>query len=182
MIRAMILLLLVGSAVLGWNYKRQQATLQRYDTALQEGGEIDQAMRLTQQYAYQVAQQQKLVERGGKKLDSGDEGGIFNKVQTIAQMPNVAFGSISVSKPSRKENLDGYDDSTYRIEHQDSKQFVDRARIANLFYQVEQSHRSLKITGLTIKTAARSPSPSVPPEDQWDVEFDLTIREKEKKD
>lgn len=182
MIRAMILLLLVGSAYLGWNYQQQQATLQRYELALQEGGEIDRLMRQTQEDAYRAAQAQKIVERGGSKLDSGDESGVFNKVQTIAQMPNVAFGSIKVSKPNKKENVDGFVDSTYRIEHADSKQFVDRARIANLFYQLEQSHRSLKITSLVVKTATRNPSVSEPPVDEWDVEFDLTIREPEKKD
>lgn len=181
MIRAMILILLAGSAYLGWNYTQQKATLERYEAALAPDGEIEQLMRQTQSQAYRYAQLQKLSERGGKRIDAGDEGSVFTKVQTIAQMQNVAFGSIKVQKPRRKENVDGFVDTTYSIEHTDSKQFVDRARIANLFYQLEQSHRSLKVTGVTVKTGARNPSASEPPEDLWDVEFDLTIREKEKK-
>jgi len=178
MIRVMIVLLLAGSAFLGWKYKQHEAVLARYQAALEPDGEIERRMRSTQRLAFEYAQLQRAAARSGGKIDASSNSSVFNKIQTIAQMDDVAFGSISVSEPRERENLDGYQDIKYQVEHSDSKHYVDRARLANLFYQLEQSHRSLKVTGLTIRSAPKTPAPSEIPNDEWDVDFEITLREK----
>lgn len=181
MVRVMILLLFAGSAWLGWNYTQQQKLLERYEAAVVPDGPIDDTIYDTQVAAYKYRQLQDLAASEGKKVDNSSEQSMFRKVQQVAQSPKIAFGGVKVSKPSSKQNREGYVDYIYRVEHNDSKENVKRDRVANFFYELERSHRSLKITGIEMRLADKV-KPREIPVDLWDVEFEVTVRtEKEKK-
>ena len=59
MVRVMIVLLLAGSAVLGWIAYKQTQEIERYETALVEGGEVDETIRSIQEKAFKYNQPQR---------------------------------------------------------------------------------------------------------------------------
>lgn len=180
MVRVMILLLLAGSAWLGWNYTQQEKTLEAYEAAIVPDGPIDQTIRATQVAAYKYRALQDLAANGGAKIDNSTEASVFSKIQAIAQIPQISFGGMTVSKPSAKTHREGYLDSVYHVEHRDSKEAVKRDRLANFFYKLERSHRSMKVTSIDLSLAKKA-KPTEIPVDEWDVEFDVIVREEKKK-
>lgn len=179
MVRAMIVLLLLGSAFLGWRYTQQQAVLEEYEAAVVEGGSLDKAIADTQELAHKYHQLQDLAARQGTKT-SDSSSSVFQQLQSVAQIPKVAFGNLSVSKPRERTNRQGFVDATYSVEHQDSKEAVRRDRIANFFFELEQSKRRYRVTSLTLSIDGKVDDDEVPETDEWDVKFELTER-KEKK-
>lgn len=180
MVRVMIVLLLLGSAYLGWNYSQQKETLARYEAAIAPDGPIEEEIYSTQIAAHKFSQLQGLAGSQLKKIGDSSESSIFTQVQEVAQLPEVSMGGFSVSKPSRKSNREGFTDMIYRIEHLDTKEAVQRDRLANFFFKLERSHRSMKVTGVEVKLADRA-KPTEIPADLWDVEFEVTIREEAEK-
>ena len=175
MVRIMIVLLLLGSAFLGWNYTRQAKLLERYETELAPKGRVSVAVVATQNDAHRYASGLKQAE--DENISSTADEGVVLRIRKVAQGKTVLWGGIYSSKARAVQNSVGkkkYVDTVYRIKHEDNKHTVDRTRIAHLFYLLE-GLRNLHVTGIEI-SPSKSPKPGQIPADDWTCEFEVRQR------
>ncbi len=179
MVRVMIVLLLLGSGVLGWIAFQQQKEIERLDSALAKGGDVEKLVQRIQMRAHQYTQY------NSRKKDEGvqgtaNESSIAVYVRKWAQDPNVLWGNLTINKASDSTvDVDGkrYSDTNYRIQTRDKNAWFDRNRIANFMYILESKSRKVKVTELNITAAEKADDHEVP-QDKWDVDFMLTVRER----
>lgn len=180
MVRIMIVALLIGSAVLGWMAWEQHNEIKRYEEALQPNGYVEKTVERIQKKAFQYTQYKERSETEGVK-GGGDSGSIAKYVRERAQDRNVLWGGVSIGAAKEKGATVGkksYMDTSYKVTPQEKDQAFDRHRIANFFYLLEKDSRKLKITEVEIKTAGKAPRPEDIPQDLYDVEFTLTVRDR----
>ncbi|QDV05086.1 hypothetical protein Poly30_05810 [Planctomycetes bacterium Poly30] len=180
MVRIMIVVLLIGSIVLGWMDWQQYQEIQRYEDALKPNGEIEKTVERIQMKAFKYTQYKERSATEGVK-GAGDSGSIATYVRERAQDGRVLWGGVQVGAAKEKAATVGkktYMDTSYKVTPQEKDQSFDRHRIANFFYLLEKDSRKLKITDLDIKTAGKAARPEEIPRDAYDVEFTLTIRER----
>ena len=181
MVRVMIVLLLAGSAVLGWLAYKQTQEIARYEAALAEGGEVDETIRSIQEKAFKYTSLKDREESEGMKGAADDQVSVAGYLRKKAQDPKVKWGNINVSEPDDKRNRDGYTDYTYRVSHSDGTAAVSRNHIANMFFLIERDLRRMKVTGIRLDTADTKADEHEVPADEWRVRFDVSIRERDKK-
>lgn len=181
MVRVMIVLLLAGSAVLGWIAYKQFQEIDRYEAALAEGGEVEETIRSIQEKAFKYSSLKEREESEGMKGAAKDQTEVALYLRAKAQDQFVNWGNINVGKPDEHMNRDGYQDIVYRVEHSDKDAAVSRNHIANMFYLIERDLRRMKVTSVDIEPAEKS-APHEVPEDRWKVKnFNVTIRERAEK-
>ena len=182
MVRIMIVALLLGSIFLGWRAWNQNAEIQRYEEALAPGGLVEETVEDIQRMAFQYTQYKERAATEGVK-GSGDEGSIAEYVRGHAQGSKVQWGGVKIGAAKARTTSVGskqYKDTTYKVTPQEKDQTYDRHRIANLFYLLEKESRKLKITAIDIKVADKT-LPHEIPNDAYDVDFSLTVRERAEK-
>ncbi len=179
MVRIMIVALLLGSIFLGWRAWTQHNEIQRYEEALAPGGLVEKTVERIQRRAFQYTQYKRRSATEGVK-GAADQGSIAEYVRGHAQGSKVQWGGVKISAAkSRTTTVDKkqYKDTTYKVTAQEKDQTYNRLRIANLFYLLEQKSRKLKITDISI-TVADKTLPHEIPNDAYDVDFALTVRER----
>ncbi len=175
MVRIMIVLLVLGSGFLGWKVFEQREEINLYQSAMAPGGQVEQDMTVIQDAAYKYTSRRKLKEQEGIKGDVTDQGSIAEYVRRLCQGDNVQWGAVSIGKARDSNNLKGYTDFTYGVEHSDKKDAVGRGNIANLFWLLERGSSKLKVTEIHIDAVGKS-KPHEIPEDSWNVDFEVTVR------
>lgn len=180
MVRAMIVLLLLGSCFLGWNYMRQAKILETYEKTLAPGDDVEGYVTQTQARAHDYALALKQAE--DENVDATRDEGVILRIRKVAQSDSVKWGGLYKSKERTKgQTVDGkkYEDTTYSIRHEDNKHTVSRQRIAHLFYLLE-GLRNLHVTRIDI-SQAKAPKPGDIPVDEWKCDFDVVERKPVKK-
>lgn len=181
MVRIMIVALLIGSAVLGWFVWEQHKEIQRYTEALKPDGFVERTVEKIQKKAFVYTQYKERSATEGIK-GAGDTGSIAQYVRNYAQDERVLWGGVSIGAAKEKTATVGsksYLDTSYTVTPQEKDKSFDRHRIANFFYLLEKGSRKMRITDLEIKTAGKTPRPEAIPQDLYDVEFTLTVRERQ---
>ena len=176
MVRIMIVLLLAGSAVLGYLVLEQRKVLGRFDAALARGGDVERLSEEVLQRGYQYSQYKERSAREGVK-GSGDDS-VATYVYEIAARNAVLWGNPNITKPRSSTQLTGYTDTTYSIDPKEKDAWFDRARIANFFFLLESESRRMRITNIDLRPAQRNVAPHEVPEDRWTVDFQLTLRDR----
>lgn len=182
MVRMMIVLLVLGSGFLGWRALQQQARIDELDAALARGGDVERLVQKIQERAYTYTQYQ------NRKLEEGvkgevNEGSMAVFVRKWAQDKDVLWGNVTVNKADDDAvtiNNKNYRDTSYRVDPRDKNQWFDRNRIANFMYILESKSRKVKVTELNIELAEKADEHEVP-QDKWEVDFKLTVRERDEK-
>lgn len=176
MVRIMIVLLLLGSAFLGWKVYEQREEIKTYEAAMAPGGQVEKDIKMIQSLAFSYTGLNKAKEQEGIKGDVTDQSSIAEYVRRLCQGDNVQWGSVSVGKAKDRDNVKGYVDYSYQIEHSDKDDAVRRGNIANLFWLLERGSSKLKVTDIKLDPAGKRKPPHEIPEDLWNVEFDVTVR------
>lgn len=180
MVRIMIVLLLLGSAFLGWRAYTQDKEIKRYEAALAPGGEVDATIEKIQKKAFLYTSYTERQLNEGMKGASDDQDSVDTYLRRKAQGDRVEWGNIKIDKPKPQYNREGYVDYTYRVTHQDGKMRVSKKRIANMLFTIERDSRKMKVTRLSVRTGDSYKDEDIP-EDSWRVDFDVSLRERNKK-
>jgi len=179
MVRIMIILLLAGSAFLGWRAMQQQTVIDRYEAAIAEGGDVERRAKSILENAHRYTA---LKERSAKEGMKGrGTNSVSSYVREIAQRRNVLWGAIKIGRPQERTQLAGYDDMIYKITPQEKNAYFDRSRIANFLYLLEQESRKLRVTNIDVRLSEKSIKPHEIPQDQWVVDVTVTTRERSAK-
>ncbi|MFT6109837.1 MAG: hypothetical protein ACJA2W_002760 [Planctomycetota bacterium] len=179
MVRIMIVALLLGSAFLGWRAWEQHGEINRYEAALAPKGLVEKTVERIQKKAFIYTQYKERSANEGIKGGS-DTGSIAKYIREHAQDSRVLWGGVSIGAAKEKGATVGkknYTDTSYKITPQEKDQSHNRQRIANFFYLLEKDSRKLKITDLEFRSAGKS-KPEEVPNDLYDVELTLTVRER----
>ena len=176
MIRVMIVLLLLGSGVVGWLVWERQQEIQSYEAAMAEGGEVELNMVKIVNRARAWTRDNKRLSDEGIKGSLDDEESVPGYIRGIAQDGYVRWGGVTIGKPKAKDNLKGYDDVVYTVKQSDKDDTIARGKIANMFYKLETQSRKLKVTDIEIRLADNVKDEMVP-EDLYNVDFEVTVRQ-----
>lgn len=177
MVRIMIVVLLLGSAVLGWLAWENSAEIKRYEEALRPNGVVEKTVEQIQKNAFLYTQYKERAAIEGIKGDGGDDS-IAGYVRGQAQDSHVLWGGVSVGAGKPKDtkiDKKTYLDTRYRVEAQEKDRAYSRNQIANFFYLLERDSLKMKITDLTIKSSGKTQAHEIP-QDQYDVDFTVTVR------
>lgn len=178
MVRIMIILLVLGSGYLGWRAWEQHKQIEQYEIAMADGGQVDKDIAQIQKLAFSYTNLMRMNAQEGIKGDPTEQSSISQYVREVAQRDDVQWGAVSVGSPKSSPVKIGntqYEDTTYRVEHSDSKDIVGRGNIANLFWLLERGSTKLKVTRIEVTPANKAKENEIP-DDEWDVEFDVTVR------
>ena len=178
MVRIMIALLLVGSAVLGYLVMGQRKVIDELSAALEPGGEIESLAEDILGYSHLYTAYKERSAREGVK--DNDEKGVQTYVREIALRPRVLWGNVRIPNPTERQRVQGYNDRAYRLTPQEKGASFDRNRIANFLYLLEYESRKLRVTNIDLKVAERIDKHEVP-KDRWAVDVTVTMRERVKK-
>lgn len=179
MVRIMIVLLLAGSAVLGWLGYQQQKVIDRYEAAVQEGGEVETLAEDILKRGFQYTAYKERSAKEGVKGNGADS--VQTYVYEIARRRAVLWGNPTISKPRTTGNLKGYSDTNYAVSSKEKGVAFERAQIANFFYLIEQESRKMRVTSLDVRCASTKTKPHEIPEDRWTADFTLCVRERDGK-
>lgn len=179
MVRIMIILLLAGSGYLGWSAMEQQKTIDRYEAALEPDGQVERLARSILTRAHNYTRDKERSAKEGLKGDGADS--VNTYVFEIAARNQVQWGNPKISKPRSAENMQGYEDSIYKITPAEKSAEFDRNRIANFFYLLEAESRKLRISNIDLRLAEKNIKPHDIPNDRWSVDVTVVMRERKKK-
>lgn len=167
--RIVILLSLIGSGVLGYQY---QGRAQRLDELKRE---VDQAPEVAREIQVLALQLQELKRKLGKEnLDVLKDPDLY--IRQIAQQRNVDIGGVKVDF-DEKEPAKGVVDNIQTITPQDKRRGKDRTRIANFLYQLEAGSRRVRVTRFEL-TPVKSFKPHEIGPDNWAFEAEITSRQR----
>lgn len=173
----MIVLLLLGSGVVGWLVWERQKEIQAYELAMAEGGEVEQLMIKAVKRARKYTNDKKREASEGIKGSLDDEESVPSYIRSTAQDSYVRWGAVTIGKPKPKDNVKGFDDVVYSVKQSDKDDTVMRGKIANLFYKLETLSRKLKVTDIDLRLGDNVKDEEVPV-DEYNVDFEVTVRKK----
>jgi len=176
----MIVLLLLGSGVVGWLVWERHQEIQAYEAAMAEGGEVEQLMVKVVERARQYTNDKKREAAEGIKGSLDDEESVPSYIRQTAQDSYVRWGAVTIGKPKSRDYVPNFDDIVYSVKQSDKDDTVTRGKIANLFYKLETQSRKLKVTDITLRLSDNVKDEEVPL-DAYNVDFDVTIRKPEPK-
>lgn len=176
----MIVLLLLGSGVVGWLVWERSQEIQSYEAAMAEGGEVELNMKKIVNGAREYSSLKKSMDAEGIKGSLDDEEAVPTYIRKIGQDSYVRWGGVTIGKPKSKDNVKGFDDVVYTVKQSDKDDAVSRNKIANLFYQLESKSRKLKVTDIDIRLADSVKDEEIP-QDLYNVDLEVTIRKPEPK-
>ena len=174
----MIVLLLAGSAFLGWRAMQQQKTIDRYEAAMAPDGEVEQLAQRILKRAHTYSQYKERSAKEGVKGDGADR--VNSYIFEIAARRNVIWGNPKIGKPRESRPLTGFTDSVYSITPAEKNASAGRNQIANFFFLLEDESRKLKITNIDLRLATKNVKPHEIPPDLWAVDLSVTMRERSK--
>jgi hypothetical protein len=167
--RAVILLSLMASAVLGYFVYEKKARL----------AEIERELALVrtkvakeiQQMGIELAQYQEL----GTGSTTGAEFDFDPYIRSIAATETlVEIGEVEIS-PTTKSPSKDVKDSIYKIKPFNKNKRLTRSRIGNFLYKLEADSRRVKVTSLKL-TPFKKIKPGEVGEDVWTFEAAITSR------
>lgn len=176
----MIVLLLLGSGVVGWLVWERQQEIQAYESAMAEGGEVEFNMVKIVNAAREWSTSKKSLDAEGIKGNLDDEEAVPTYIRGIGQDSYVRWGGVTIGKPKAKDNVKGFDDVVYTVKQSDKDDAVSRNKIANLFYQLESKSRKLKVTDIDIRLSDSVKDEEIPV-DLYNVDFEVSIRKRDPK-
>lgn len=180
MVRIMIVLLVLGSGFLGWKVYEQREEIKTYESAMAPGGQVESDITTIQKAAFNYTSRNELKKQEGIEGDVTEQASVAGYVRALCQGDNVQWGAVKIGKARDSNNLKGYTDYTYQVDHSDKNDAVGRGNIANLFWLLERGSSVLKVTEVHIDAVGKS-KPHEIPEDLWNVEFEVTVRVPEEK-
>lgn len=167
--RAVILLALLGSAVLGWLVQEKSARLAEIDDELQT---VPVLAKEIQRLGIEL---QQYVDISGP--NAGADTNYHDYVRSIASSSRVEIGQVNLDPDVREYNRD-VEDRNYKVTPQNKNQRFHQSKIGNFLYTLEAENRRVKVTRFEIR-AADTIRPGEVGTDSWT--FSATITERRQK-
>jgi hypothetical protein len=166
--RAVILVMLLASAVLGYFVWQRTTRLHQIERELVM---VKSRVRETQQLALQLNDLQRLSEREGLVGEADPE----FYIRGVASQDRVQIGqvdtSVSTSTPMR-----GVEDKKYKITPSNKNARYSRTQIGNFLYKLEADSRRVRVTHIRITPVSRVKPGEIGP-DVWTFEAEITSRQ-----
>lgn len=168
----MIVLLVLGSAYLGWMAYGQRQTLNTLRANLAQGGLVPKTVAEIQQSAELYTLYK---DRGASDalLKGGED--MLSYINQIASHQHVNVGRVDID-PARESDI-GKDVSerTYRVTPNDQKATFGRLNIANFLFKLEEDSPRVKVTQIEIKPKD-NPKVGERPQDEWQLKLSVSKR------
>lgn len=165
--RAVILVSLVASCVLGYLLAQRAARLDEIQSELRRTPQLVQEI---QNLGIELDQYQQLA-KGSNSLDTSDFSTFIRKT---AATNVVGIGEVEVIPDERSPARDIVD-KTYKIRPATRNQSYVRAKIGNFLYKLEADNPRLKVTDVQM-TPAQKIRPGEVGDDRWTFEATVTAR------
>ena len=170
--RAIILLSILGSAVVGWFGWKKSQELEDMRSSL------DVRVPKLAQEIQALADLHTMLTR---ERDSDGLLGVPDPnsyIRRVGDAKNVSIGDLDVD-PSEDKPEAGIVDKKYRIRPSNKERTYQRQRIANFLYKLEESSPRVRVTSIKIDPVQRRLKPHELPDDRWTFEIEVTSRQKE---
>ena len=167
--RAVIVLCLTSSTVLGWLvYERTQ----RLAEIQSELVRVERVIREVQERAMELDELQKISSEN--KFRDMDMAQTF--IAATAADPKVKVGQVDIT-PKPRTPYKGVEDRIYLVRPLRKEQRFLRQQIGNFLYSLEKEGTNVKVTGIDIKPKDK-PKAGEFVDDEWTFELELTSRVK----
>jgi len=171
MVRIMIVLLVLGSAFLGWTAYKQHQRILYLRSALAPDGFVPRTVASIQQNAENYANYK---DRAATDQLKDDDPSVY--IRGLAGHPNINIGRVEVAWKGSEVGR-GISQNDYRIEPTDAKATFDRRNIANFLYKLEEDSRRVKVTFVSL-TPATKVEEGGRPQDLWRMTAAISTRER----
>lgn len=171
MVRIMIVLLVLGSAFLGWMAFKQHQRIQFLRSALAPDGLVPKTVASIQQNAENYANYK---DRAASDQLKDQDPSVY--IRGLAGHPNINIGRVDVNMKETEAGR-GISQRDYRIEPNDAKATFDRRNIANFLYKLEEDSRRVKVTSISL-TPATKVDEGGRPQDLWRMTAAISMRER----
>lgn len=175
--RAMILLCVIGSCVASYFVYENFKLIQERKASLEvPGGEIETLVEKIQIKSKEFTQLAAILK--DENLEGQADTSAY--IRTIARMPRVDLGRISISTTNRSL-VSKTEDKIYTIEPFDKSESFSRTHIANFLWNLEDMSRKVRVTELRIEalpSTGKRLKPHEYPSDQWSFSCKLTSRKR----
>lgn len=169
--RAIIVLSVIGSAVLGYTGWKNQAQLAQFEAALKTD-----VPKLVTEIQQTTAKHFRLKrDLDGDQLVREDSPESY--ILSIAARREVELGNIDY-KPRVVNNIPGVIDYRHRVQPKDRTRAYSLGTIGNFLFYLEDRSRSIKVTDIKINLKDGRVKPDQVPLDEWTFDVELTSREK----
>lgn len=170
--RAIILLSLVGSVVLGWTGWRGHQELVEMREALK-----DQVPKMVEDIQKLSDQHTKLTrDKDGDQFLRQANPELY--IRGIGDKPNLKLGNLTLD-PKKDYPSKGLVDQKYRILPDKRDREYSRGQISLFLYYLEAESRRVKVTDAKIDLVDTKTKPADVPRDAWTFEAEVTSRAKE---
>lgn len=167
--RAVILLCLTASAVLGWFVYERSLRLQEIHAEL---ARVETIIREIQEKAMELDELQKISsENKFRDLDMAE-----SFIRETAADPVVKVGQVDIT-PKTKSPAKGIEDRIYAVRPLRKEQRFHREQIGNFLYRLEEKGTHVKVTSVEIRPHQKL-KPGEIGNDEWTFEAELTSRTK----
>lgn len=164
--RAVILVSLLASVVMGWFVYEKTARLEEVHGELER---VPAVVREIQRLGIELQQYEDISGPGTEADFDYDP-----YIRSIAAAPRVGIGQVRID-PSQRDYSRDVEDRTYQIRLQNKTQKYHQSKIGNFLYKLESDNRRVKVTRLKL-TPAETVRPGEIGRDSWTFEAAITER------